>query len=277
MKNFLLQLFLLTCSLLTFYVKADHNSQKHVIGVHPAGLFSSFLAVLNQLSWCEKNNKIPVVYWDKNSLYYKEGGFNGSSNVWEYYFDPVSYLAYAPGDIVNTGYWWTENDLSYGSINKSQRDYAYKLITKYIKIKTPIQKKIDAFYEKNMLNKKTIGIHLRRTDKYIEEKLISVQQIIESTLKNSDTDAQFLIATDEQVSLNSMINLLKDRTVIYYDCYRSTNGKPLHKSPPKAQLGEDALIEVLLLAKCNKLIHTISNLSTAVLYFNPHITNILLQ
>ena len=96
-------------------------------------------------------------------------------------------------------------------------------------------------------------------------------------LANKYKGYQFLIATDEERLLNEAIKKIKSK-VIYYKCYRSPDKMPIHcKSPNKAQVGEDVLIEAMLLSKCSKLIHSISNVSTAALFFNPELKHILLR
>lgn len=35
------------------------------------------------------------------------------------------------------------------------------------------------------------------------------------------------------------------------------------------EMGEDVLVETMLLSRCNHFVHTISNVSTAALFFNP--------
>lgn len=286
------------------------DSPKYVIGAMPTeGLFSCFFCVLHHLFRCEKNKKIPVVYWDKNSLYYIDEGFNGNNNVWEYYFEPISHLAYEAGDLVHNTYTFRRSesyDFHFSSIEQKIRESAYQLISKYIKLKPYVQNKIDTFYEQHMIGKKTIGIHFRGTDQVSKQRDYPlVEQAIEKALAFADKDTQFLIATDEQALLDSIIRLLHGYKVIYYDCYRSKDRKPLHyqgsvrprisrqllhyneeptdskKSisprPPVAQNGEDVLVEASLLAKCDLLVHTRSSVSTAALYFNPSLQNILLN
>ena len=92
--------------------------KKFVIGLHGkhAGLFAVFFGALNNIAWCERNNKVPVVYWDNKSLYYTPGGYNNSTNVWEYYFEQTSSLSYLPGDsveksILSTGQYWDRSSL----------------------------------------------------------------------------------------------------------------------------------------------------------------------
>ncbi|MDR3550762.1 MAG: hypothetical protein P4L31_05070, partial [Candidatus Babeliales bacterium] len=93
MNKVLLLIFLFPFTVYSSCNDVTRKPQKHVIGVHPgAGFFSAFLGALNQLDWCQRTKKTPVVYWDDRSLYYDSKGFNGSRNVWEYYFKPVSHL-----------------------------------------------------------------------------------------------------------------------------------------------------------------------------------------
>lgn len=245
--------------------------------------FASITCVLNHLAWCDRNEKIPVVYWDNRCLYYEPSGFNGSNNAWEYYFEPVSNLQIRPPTQITLTFIADGAggiDFSVDHFSDEQRNYAAYLIDKYIKIKPIVQQKIDQFYYDNMYGKKTVGIHLRGTDKGVEEKLVTPEKIIEKALACADSDAQFFIATDEQRLLERMIQLLKGRTVIYYDCYRSDNGRPVHQRRPKpsqAQVGEDVLAEAALLARCDHLVHTLSNVSTGALYFNPTLEHTLVR
>lgn len=254
----------------------SNPKNKHVIGARDAGLFSNFLGVLNHLQLCHDNKLKPVVYWDSASKYYVPEGFNGSTNVWEYYFHPVSSLSYTPGDRIHYEYIVGElEDMFWGTVcDKAARDKANPLIKKYIKPKGKIRYKVDAFYNKFMAGKKTIGIHIRGTDKAREVEAVPVEKFAEIAKKYPGY--QFLVATDDQKLLNDLKLLIKG-TVINYDCFRSEDGSPIHiKKPSFAQLGEDVVVEVLLLARCEKLIHSLSNVSTAVLFFNNKMENFLI-
>lgn len=246
---------------------------KYVIGLHNAGFFAAFSGVLNHLVWCDRNNLTPVVYWNSKSRYYKDGGFNGSTNVWEYYFEPVSHLRYVPGDVVHDGYCMDKISFLYYWFSKDHRELAHYLISKYVRIKPIVQAKIDTFYQEKMLGKKTIGIHLRGTDKWSEEKLVSARKMAEVALRYADSDMQFLIASDQQSLFNELKILLRPYPVIYYDCYRSPSNAALHvrTRPSYAQLGEDVLVEASLLARCDMLVRTASSVSTGSLYFNPNL------
>ncbi|MCL4361428.1 hypothetical protein M1446_03670 [Candidatus Dependentiae bacterium] len=259
--------------LLLIFISAKCEDNKFVIGTWPHGFFSSFFAVLNNLDWCDKNNKIPVVVWD-GGYYFVPEKFNGSNNAWEYYFEPISNLSYSEGDSIRKEY-GAPNAFAFPHINPNQenRQRAHAVIQKYIKINPIVQKKIDDFYKQNMEGKKTIGIHLRGTDKCYEIKPIDPDEFFKTANKFKE-EYQFLVATDEENLLKEAIKKIEGK-VIYYPCYRSPNKMPIHcRSPNKAQVGEDVLIETILLSKCEKLIHSISNVSTAALFFNPELESI---
>jgi hypothetical protein len=257
------------------------NSSKYVIGHWSGGLGICITSALNHLLSCEQRGLTPVVRWYK-TYYYNPNGFNGTNDEWEYYFRPVSNLKYNNGDNVN---FFCTDEKSCGKFNyydssQEKRDLASKLINKYIALNAIVHAKVNNFYNNNMVNLKTIGIHIRGTDKKIENTPVAPERAVSEALRHSDENTQFFIATDEKKLLDRMLELLKGRKVVYYDCYRSTDGKPLHISrhkPSFSQLGEDVIVEMWIMSKCNMLIHTLSNVSSIPLYINPDLKHITLQ
>lgn len=250
-----------------------HAHNKYVIGNWHAGFFSCFLSVLNNLAWCDQNNKTPVVYWDHTSNFYSDFGFNGTTNVWEYYFEPVSSLNYTPGDQIHRDYWIRfHKHFHCYKTNQQTRDYANSMIKKYIKIKPCIQEKVDHFYNNHMHEKQLIGVHLRGTDKRFEQKPIPVQHILHQARKYANEHTYFYIASEDAGLLDQAKDILGEK-IIFYDCIRTctTDLEWFAKHPHRAQLGEEVLIESQLLSRCQMFIHTNSNVSTAVLYFNPEL------
>ena len=270
----------------------------HFIGIkgREAGLFACFLSVVNTLWWCDKNNITPVVSWGKESLYYQEGGYNGSEEPWEYYFYPVSEIPVSVatsqpeaqiwtgwGDPDGTGIQqtecWAKRYKSH--LDKSYRREFHAVIKKHIRIKPVILDKVENFYLRQMRGKTTIGIHLRGTDKKLEAPPISIEEICKAANQYALAlpNSQFYIASDDENLLSRAKHLLNG-PIIYYNSFRSANGQPIHfmdgKAYSKAKLGEEALIEALLLARCTKFVHTRSNLSSSVLFLNPELDNKLL-
>lgn len=301
--------FVLQLNALSDPSKYIRNKQLVIGSTSKRGFFGCFLSALNNLAWCEQHGITPIVYWDENSCYYDPAGYNNQKkNVWEYYFEPVSSGTFKETDPQYKGfrdlsgngisllnglgvkfntkeYWFALQDAIKHYIKKyNTREYRLKqnkLIKKYIKIKPQVLEKVDQFYQKHLSGKKTIGIHIRGTDKSTEVNPVRMETFVEAAheLAQRYPDCQFYVATDETAILEEAQKVLKGK-VIAYDSYRSSNGKPIHLGASeisKAQLGEEVLIEALLLAKCDGFVHTVTNVSMAVLFFNPDITNILLS
>ena len=312
MKNTIKKIMLIAfTTMLTYNVRAEENDmfvflescfstwpsnnakrtrfKKYVIGRwSKAGMGAALNSVLCHLSHCRSQDLIPVVYWH-GGAYHNPDGFNGENqNEWKYYFNQTSHLTYAQGDIINHLCNYKEyNNFKQANNFQKKRDIAYSLINDYIHLNPIVQAKVDHFYNTHLAGKKTIAIHLRGTDKYLETPLISPERIIAEALKHADKNTQFFLATDEQKLLDAMIALLKGRTVVYYDCYRSENGKPLHVQdnasptsriqPSFAQLGEDVIVEMWLMGKCDMFIRTLSNVSAIPLFLNPRLPHVTLS
>ena len=271
------------------------KNNRLVIGADPErGFFGCFISALNNLAWCDKNKVFPIIYWDKNSCYYDGAGYNEipnssfSYNAWEYYFEQVSTHTYKEKDPQWQGFRDLDGkgvsllkDLGEKYNTKKYRDQMHKIIKKFIQIKPSVLKKVDQFYQKHMDGIITIGLHIRGTDKFTEVKPVSLDAFFQAAREAAKNypNCQFFIATDEASILEEAQRKLPGK-VIYYDSYRSVNGKPLHthtKGYSKAKLGEEILIEALLLSRCDVFIHTVSNVSMCVLFINPDINNILLR
>ena len=280
-------------------LKAEDESQKTMlISFSKRGFFSCFFAVLSNVAWCEKNNVRPVVCWGNKSLYYQKGAYRGTYEPWEYYFEPIAGITAneaksLENKFIFSKYWApdyskvpTTRTLSqaYGkTLRKDYRKEMHDIITRYVKIKPYITDKVDEFCNEHMLDKVTIGIHIRGTDKTKETRPVSVKQMCAAaiTFAAPFTDAQFFIATDDARKLEEAKKYLNE-PIISYDSFRSINGKPIHiknkgYNHNRAHLGEEVLIEALLLSRCNKFVHTRSNVSSAVLFFNPELENILIS
>lgn len=267
-----------------FTIPASTPIKQHLITIPPNshwGFFCCFLEALYALRYCP-TDKTPIVHWNHHFLYYNKDGFNGKQSGWEYYFEPVA-------DVAAIHNFSCDIPMTSADYSPEARIFCHAIIKKYIRLRTCVQQKIDQFYDHHMAEKYTIGIHIRGTDKYVEVVPVSLEKIIQEALKHANTDTQFLIATDEQRLLDQATHLLQPYTVIHYDCYRSPNEQPIHyttqkhtadnnpQKPSPAQLGEDVLVEALLLSKCDLFIHTYSNVSLCVTYFNPDLKHILLQ
>lgn len=91
---------LFSCQL--FLTAMENGSKKIVRGCCHWGFGAEFLWVINYLDWCLRSDRVPVIYWGPTFAYYSPQGFNGQTNAWEYYFEPVSELQYDENDTLDT-------------------------------------------------------------------------------------------------------------------------------------------------------------------------------
>jgi len=331
-----------------------------IIDSRPYGFFSIFLHTIDNLKWAEDNGYEPYIRWGsgrvdvnsarpgaeeatrkghpkfvgdepnffepdykgeiKDSLYYSLEGYNGSTNVWEYYFHPVGNSEaenseHKVSEIFQVGFHdldldsLTEKFLIYNlhsytplnlwlyfradpesesiaptkqSIFLNHRKRVHHYIEKYVVPKKEIMKKIEDFTSQYFTDS-VIGVHVRGTDKGSESKIgqrpyVTVDHylnVLEKTLKTFPKSSIF-VASDNNEAIARIFKKFRNNKIIVYNCTRMKTYDsiiPVHlssQSGPKA--GEEALIDCLLLSKCNHIICTDSNLSAAALYFNPDVT-----
>ena len=330
----------------------NHVNRSYVINFGRAGFFSNFFEVLGYAQWCDRKNLIPVVYGGKycndsfrRNMYWTDAGYNGSFNVWEYFFEPLSQVPvnfavmpnnfgqntleniFAPdgsgigliqpvqaSTIIQLENERLEelgqptlksiNDIEAFAQSKGyshvwrmlayQRDYpsikyrlsVHQLIQKYVRLKPNIRAKIDRFYQSQMSDSAVIGLHVRRTDNIGSEHLsISLDKycqlvdeqsaIIERATK---TVPKIYVATDSNVVLRQLKACYKAR-VIHSECVRSENERPVHNNYVKRikdgnpLLGEQVLEDAMLLSRTHFLVHGLSGVASAALFFNPKLNH----
>jgi len=226
------------------------------------GFFSSFLQVLDNLRWCEQNDYEIIIKWGNNgfgnginqSQYYSKNGYNGSDNVWEYYFEQIStdspnvsetkdnFNQFLLKEIPqNFGYRNIQTSglrvkPDWNIVDDYWRKEANRLIKKYIKIKPNIVEKIDKFYNENLdVDLKKISVHLRggrgAKELYHSDNvnLEYYRDCINDYLnKNKIKNYVIFVASDTNEAISFMIQNFKN--VKSYPCYRTDdyyiNGKP---------------------------------------------------
>lgn len=158
---------------------------------------------------------------------------------------------------------------------KTECQLAHDLFFEYFDISYVILDKVDAIYD--LFGKKTLGIHFRGTDKHKEADYISQENVIKNimaflTIEN-DFDTIF-IAADEESFISKIKQACLDKkkyNLIFTNSIRSHNKNPIHLHNTGIVLAQEAMIDSLLLSKCNYVIKTSSCLSDWVKIWNPSI------
>lgn len=155
------------------------------------------------------------------------------------------------------------------------RERVFDLIQKYIHFQAHIKQRVENFIAEQFKGEVVIGLHYRGTDKNSEAPPVPYEQVFEKIQQQIQEqqlrEFQIFVATDEQSFLEFMQTQFPDR-VIAISMARSCNHWPLHiGNPTPGRQGEDAIVDALLLSRCDLLIRTSSNLSLWSTFFNPKI------
>jgi len=128
--------------------------------------------------------------------------------------------------------------------------------------------------KKMISSKKTLGVHVRRTDhrweiKPAEDKVYF--NLIEKNIKNFE---KLFLATDD-IAVFEMFKMKYGSKLIYQDCTRSSDpDNSIHHNPENTdgyEIGKQALLDCYSLSFCEKVILSPSNLSYSVLLLNPNL------
>jgi hypothetical protein len=243
-----------------------------IINGRNCGMFSMFLEVLEAIRTNE------YVYINlKNEFPYFCGG-----NTWDTYFEQ-------PFDInINYKYIIKYNSPSGWILDPTTINNKERLLTlnnicnNSIILKENINFIVDTYYNLYINKNIVLAVHIRGTD--IQESydnnhfrsLNIYKKNINDYIKEIDKYLNIIdkifICTDE----NNILEIIKKKygdKVIYYNSIRSYNDKPVHlnNSNDKFKVGQDVIVESVLMSKCEYFLHGTSNVAAAVKIFNPEI------
>jgi len=180
------------------------------------------------------------------------------------------------------------DDVHYPVTFGIDRETLHTIIQKYVRVKSSILKKVDDFQLKLMKDFYVIGIHYRGTDtvtSYPNYKIPysqftdTINQLLETLSPKELENFRMFVATDEKPYLDLMKERYGEDRILYWDqsprALSSNTTKGTHYtsldslSTTRYIRGESALIDSLLLSRCNYLIKNRSGLSNASVAFNP--------
>lgn len=254
------------------YIYRDHSESYYYV-LTPrkvkTGFFSTFNMVLGALDFCEKMHCRGLeVDFGEGGLYFEP---QRGQNWWNYYFEPIRLGSMKKARICHFSSKEKRN-LSLKAEFELPLERARELIDKYVHIKPEILEKVGQFEKTYFQGYSILGVHYRGTDKVQEAPRVPYEEMeaqIERAAQEQVKEWKIFVATDDQLFLD----FVKERwpgKVVAFDAIRSVDGKPIHlTNRDNYQKGEEAIIDCLLLSRCNLLIKTASNLSDCSLQFNP--------
>jgi len=276
---------------------------QHVDG--NAGFSAVLTYTLNGIRMAVRDGAIPVVFYGPEAtrfFYEPERG----DNVWEYYFEPVADVSHAElrsglecgsiepeqvhsfsrkqivdwhhSDLDRIATFWAhdvpEDPVAWMA---AKRALARRYVSEFVRVKPHVLAKVDAFANDWIGPQHTIGVHIRGTDfAYAEptppEAYFDAidRYLAERGLADS---YRIFLATDQ----NQFVDLFRRRfgdRLVTYDCLRSSGRKApfkfAHESPYRR--GEDVLIDVLLLSRCDFVFKGSAAVGECALWFEPSLS-----
>jgi len=173
------------------------------------------------------------------------------------------------------------------------RQEASDIIRRFVRPRDYIRQKASDFFQQYMNGYHIIGVHARGTDAISKQEIrphrqdsLSLSKYVTEIqrLLEVQPTARIFVATDAQSSLEYLRKAFGSR-VFAYDSIRHESGEAAGKGPTgwimpayitgdrdcAARNGEEAVIEYLLLSRCNYLVHNGSSLARTALLNVPQL------
>jgi hypothetical protein len=270
-----------------------------------AGFGAVLLTTMNMLRYCERNNYYPIVsYDDECQTAFFDPAYG--QELWEQYFYPVKPLSYqnfkkalslapelsdklfelsssdaikiaeeSPESVYSFpfGKWRAEDLGDLDAWYVTQRAKGRETMGAYIKPKPHILEKVSAFYTNHFATGFVLGLHVRGTDLHYAPVVSPAEYFPHiDAFFAKEPSLKIFLATDQAQYVKVFADRYGDR-LVYSDCFRSDNEVApfLRKELSAYQKGEDVLIDMLLLSRCDFLIKGSSNVGEMALYFNPNL------
>jgi hypothetical protein len=190
------------------------------------------------------------------------------------------------GATLSIPYEWTDPD-------DRLRVEAKAVLDRFVRPRPQLQARADRFASRYLNGHHVIGVHARGTDAVSEQEqrahrrgsLVLGRYVteIERLLERAPA-AKVFVATDDESSLRFLWRAFPDR-VIAHPSLRHRDGHAAGQGPTgwlmpayiasdpdaAARNGEEAIVEYLLLSRCNYLVHNGSSLARTVLLNAPHV------
>lgn len=263
-----------------------NNQGVYAVHIHAkVGLFAQLSWCLLVLAHCDRFHLRPHIYLS-SPFYTRASG----ENWLEYYFDNLRLTAMDKSLLGNGAIRVSHvSDIEQMGLPGQYEvqmtlEYANALLGNYLELKREIQDYVEFFVERQFSHKTVLGVHYRGTDKKSEAHPVSWEYVagtISNYLDmNSQVDALF-VASDEEEFIAWIRTKIRNVEVLFHnDVGRSRDGRAIHVQPALGDnyvKGKEALVNCLLLSRCDALVRTSSFLSAWSSVFNPHLPVIMLN
>jgi hypothetical protein len=267
-------------------VPEEHASEPHtlVVSAWNAGFFSHVNRVVNHLHHSLGRNgcKAIRVDWrvgEEIPLFIY--GTERDGELWRHFFEPLDF----PEAPLLERFTREYADLSMTGLH-AYRMYkrgdgwrvAYgRAFDEHVRVREGIRRRVLEVWKDGGDPRRAIGVHYRHPghDHECPRASPPLEVFIDRTRKllARDGSTAVVLATDVHEALEAFRAEFGERLVVQPCVVRAgmEENQDDYGAIPSVELGEQALIDVLLLARCDALLHVVSNIATAVGYINPRL------
>lgn len=271
-----------------FYCPLQQRNNRGLFAVEinsRIGLFAQLNMCLNIFSHCDRTGLRPYVALT-SPLY---AGASGA-NWFDTYFDNLALTDANRADIASGRIRISciaeieDLGLPGESLAGMTLERGNALLSRYMRPKTYIREYVDAFAGDQLGARPVLGVHFRGTDKKSEASAVSQAEclrVVQRYLARHPETRSVFVASDEQDFVDLAARELRGvRVVAHADLERSRDGKPIHSRSgvgDRAAKAREALVNCLILSRCDVLIRTASFLSAWASIFNPLLPVVMLN
>jgi hypothetical protein len=246
------------------------------------GMFAAINMVLGHLHLYEtgyyssKGLKGFSVDFGNEGNYYDE---KIGPNWWNYFFEPLTVGSCDKARVLLST---SHNELAWTAKGHLERKYAHYLLTKYVHIKPYLLEKVELFQKEHFKDFFLLGVHYRGTDKFQEAPEVSYVEVEEALLKEinklQDQNYKIYVATDDAGFLNFAQKKFPGK-ILNIEAFRIEDSRIgiHHLNLDPFPLGEQAMMDAILLSRCDVLVRMSSNLSQWSSFLNPDLPVVLLN
>lgn len=173
--------------------------------------------------------------------------------------------------------------LKKGYNNLLSVEKASELIKSNLIMNNQLNDYIISFCVNKFDNQNVLGIHYRGTDKIREASYVDYEKVlsvIQKCMELTNKFTKIFVATDDANFLDYLLNTKFCELIISHDdYYRSANQVSIHSriNLNRYNVNRDAIVNIMLLSKCDFIIKSSSFLSSISLLLNPKIPFVMLN
>jgi hypothetical protein len=265
------------------------NSRTLTVISRNSGFFSNFNCVLNNIErYLGKDGILAaeVVWRVRDDLEQFSYGQAGDGNIWLHFFEPLPFSELPPErlevcEYPETGACHVTGKDVYATyrLNSRWRKKYNALFGRFVRIRSFLAERADAIFTSRMAGRCCVGVHYRNPRHAVEclRPIPPPEVFIDRVRKllPAGRTAAVVLASDFEPAVDAFRVAFGELLVIQPEVTRVTSleRNQLHHvaAHQSLALGEQVLVDCLLLARCDVLLHVTSNVATTAGYINPEL------